>query len=172
MKTKLIFSWLTAMVLLTSSCDEKSVVKSESVENYIEQLKANKYNSDNLPSFTYQDIPFLLENRNDTQLITNFPRNFISSYYQSDCTVGMYVLWTIESIRAVSINSQFLTQRFPSQNPLLALRNSNEFKPVSDNASHLIAAQAYYDWWTINKLQDFDTFKNIDPLKDTDYKWH
>lgn len=172
MRTKLTFSCLTIIALLTSSCDKNSTGNSESVENYIEQLKANKYDSDNLPSFTYQDILFLLEYRNDTQVITNFPRNLISSYYQSECTVGMYVLWTIESIRAVSINSQFLIQGFPSQNPLLALRNSNEFKPVSDNSSHSIAAKAYYDWWTKNKLQDFDTFKNVDPLKDTDYKWH
>jgi hypothetical protein len=147
-------------------------VKSDSVETYIAQLKANKVSSDNLPSLTHQDIPILLENRNDTQIITNFPRNLISSYYQPECTVGMYILWTIESIRAVSINSQFLIQRFPSQNPILTLRNSTELKLISDSASHLIAAQAYYDWWTKNKSKDFDTFKNIDPLNSTDYKWH
>lgn len=84
----------------------------------------------------------------------------------------MYVLWTIESIRAVSINSQYLIKRFPSQNPILALRDSDELELVSDNTSHRIAAKSYYDWWNDNTHRDFNDFKNIDPLKDTDYKWH
>ena len=84
----------------------------------------------------------------------------------------MYVLWTVESIRAVSINSDLLIERFPSQNPILALRNSNELVLVSDNTSHSIAAKAYYDWWTNNKNKDFNTFNHIDPLENTDYKWH
>ena len=62
--------------------------------------------------------------------------------------------------------------RFPSQNPLLTLRNSVELSLVSDNVSHSIAAKAYYDWWETNKNKNFDDFKNIDPLADTDYKWH
>ena len=169
---KLTFIYLTILAILPSSCDENSNTKSESVENYIQLLKSNQYQFDNLPLFTYQDIPFLLEYRNETQMITNYPRNMISSYYQPECTLGMYVLWTIESIRAVSINSGFLIKRFPSQNPILALRNSNELVLVSDNTSHSIAAKAYYDWWTNNKNKDFNTFNNIDPLKNTDYKWH
>jgi len=172
MKTKLTFICLTILATLTSSCDENISTKSESVENYIRLLKSNQYRSDNLPLFTYQDIPFLLEYRNETQLITNYPRNMISSYYQPECALGMYVLWTIESIRAISINSTSLMQRFPSQNPILALKNSTELKLVSDNTSHSIVAKAYSDWWTSNKNIDFNTFKNIDPLEKTDYKWH
>lgn len=169
---KLIFICLTILAVLTSSCDNDPITKSETVENYIQLLKSNQYQSDNLPLFTYQDIPFLLEYRNDTHIITDYPRNMISSYYQPECTLGMYVLWTVESIRAVSINSDLLIERFPSQNPILALRNSNELVLVSDNTSHSIAAKAYYDWWTNNKNKDFNTFNHIDPLENTDYKWH
>lgn len=173
MKTKLILIGLTILIILTNSCNENTnLKKTESVETYIELLKSNQYDSMNLPSFTYQDIPILLEYRNETQMIANYPHNPISSLYGPECTLGMYVLWTIESIRAVSINSQYLIKRFPSQNPILALRDSDELKLVSDNTSHTIAAKSYYDWWNDNTHRDFNDFKNIDPLKDTDYKWH
>lgn len=155
-------------------CDKKDNKETinQDVETYIELLKSNQYDSLNLPSFTYKDIPALLQYRNETQIITNFPHNPISSWYGPECKLGMYVLWTVESIRAVSINSEYLIKRFPSQNPILARRSSAELDLVSDNASHTIAAKAYFDWWENNKNRDFDDFKNIDPLKDTDYKWH
>jgi lipopolysaccharide export system protein LptC len=149
------FICLTLFAILTSSCEDNSTTKSDSVENYVKLLKSNQYQSDNLPLLTYEDIPFLLEYRNETQTITNYPRNPISSFHQPECTLGRYVLWTIESIRAVSINSNSLVMRFPSLNPILASRNSNELIFVPDNTSHSIAAKAYYDWWTNNKNSDF-----------------
>ncbi|MBP6663059.1 MAG: DUF4943 family protein [Paludibacter sp.] len=135
-------------------------------------MKANQYDSINLPAFTYNDIPTLLKYRNDTQVITNFPHNGISSLYAPNCTLGMYVLWTIESIRAVSINSKYLIMRFPSQNPILALRDSVDLMLVNDDTSHKIAAKAYFDWWENNKQKNFGEFKDIDPLVETKYRWH
>ena len=140
------------------------------VQTYINQLKSNSYNASELPAFKPSDIPALLEYRNSTLVITNFPHNGISSLWGPDCKLGMYVLWTIESIRAVEINSKYLIGRFPSQNPILALRASQELELVYDIKSQNEAAKAYYEWWysgyvLIDKM-------NIDPLKDTDYRWH
>ena len=84
----------------------------------------------------------------------------------------MYVLWTIESVRAVSIGSEHLILRFPSQNPILALRNSDELELVYDDESHEIAARAYYNWWYNNTNKSFYDFNNIDPLKETNFQWH
>jgi hypothetical protein len=142
------------------------------VEKYIELLKSNQYDSINLPAFTYLDIPALLKYRNETQIITNFPHNGISSLWEPECKLGMYVLWTIESIRAVAINSKYLIMRFPSLNPILALRDSDELNLIYTYESHKIAANAYYNWWVNNKRKSFNEFKNIDPLKSTDYRWH
>ncbi len=72
----------------------------------------------------------------------------------------------------MAINSQYLIVRFPSQNPILALKDSDELELVYDNVSHEIAAKAYFDWWENNKHSNFNEFKNIDPLMETDYKWH
>jgi hypothetical protein len=168
--------YIFLLIFISSLIGCESQVNNETenldVETYIRLLKSNQYNSLYLPSFTYKDIPALLEYRNENQIITNFPHNPISSFYNPDCALGIYVLWTIESIRAVSISSESLIMRFPSQNPILALRNSEVLTLVSDNLSHTIAANAYFEWWESNKNKEFDDFKNIDPLKNTDYRWH
>lgn len=171
MKTLKTFILLFAFVGLIS-CDNNKETSNLTVDRYVELLKANQYKSTSLPAFTYNDIPALLKYRNETQVITNFPHNGISSLYAPDCTLGMYVLWTIESIRAVSINSEYLTMGFPSQNPILALRDSTGLNLVYDESSHEVAAQAYSDWWENNKQKNFNEFKNIDPLTGTKYKWH
>jgi hypothetical protein len=140
------------------------------VETYINQLKSNSYKASELPAFKPSDIPALLEYRNSTIVISNFPHNGISSLWGPECKLGMYVLWTIESIRAVEINSKYLIGRFPSQNPILAFRDAPELDLVYDTKSHEVAAKAYYDWWYSSYM--LNDKMNIDPLKDTDYRWH
>jgi hypothetical protein len=173
MKT-LKFFFLLILLMGFIRCDKKdnNEINNLDVETYIELLKSNQFDSLNLPAFTYNDIPALLQYRNESQIITNFPHNPISSLYRSECKLGMYVLWTIESVRAVSVKSEHMVMRFPSQNPILAFSDSVELTLVSDHLSHSIAAQAYFVWWENNKNNDFDDFKNIDPLEDTDYRWH
>jgi hypothetical protein len=159
--------------LLSCNKDELKEIEDVNVERYVELLKTNQYDYFiELPAFTYVDIPALLKYRNDTLIITNFPHNSISSLWGPDCKLGMYVLWTIESIRAVATDSEFLIGRFPSQNPILALRNAEELQLVFDDESHEVAAKAYFNWWEENKDKKFDEFKNIDPLLNTPYKWH
>jgi hypothetical protein len=92
--------------------------------------------------------------------------------FKPECKLGMYVLWTIESIRVRSLTTQPDTWGFPSQNPVLKLRNSTTLVLVTDNAAFQIASKAYFDWWEANKSKSFDEFKAIDPLQNTDYKWH
>jgi hypothetical protein len=160
------------VALLACDKNENEATENPDVETYIALLKSNQYDSLTLPAFTYKDIPELLQYRSENQLITSFPHNPVSSLWESECKLGIYVLWTIESIRAVSINSEYLLMRFPSQNPSLALRNAVGLKLVSDSISHKIAADAYYDWWESNRDKVFDDFKNIDPLENTDYRWN
>jgi len=175
---KLIFVLIPFITLISceknTSCDDSDtdVEYNFEVEGYVALLKANQYDSGNLPAFTYQDIPALLEYRNETQVISDFPHNPISSLWAPDCKLGMFILWTIESIRSVAIESKYLILRFPSQNPILALRDSEELDLVFDDESQEIAAQAYYNWWYSHSCMSFDEFKNIDPLANTAYRWH
>lgn len=141
------------------------------VDNYIDLLKKGKYDSFDLPEFTYKDIPALLNYRNETQIITDFPNNGISSLRMQECSLGMYVLWTIESVRAVAIDSKYLIARFPSQNPVVQLKEEPYDIEFGTEIQELVAKK-YYDWWQINKRKDFKKFKNIDPLSNTKYRWH
>jgi hypothetical protein len=141
------------------------------VEKYIELLKEGKYNSLDLPNFSYEDISALLEYRNENQMITGFPINMISSLGTPECSLGMYVLWTIESIRAVAIYSEYLIGRFPSQNPVVQQRGEPFDLKYGVEIQEIISS-AYYDWWEENKNKTFNEFKNIDPLAETEYRWH
>lgn len=167
MKTKSILLVLS-LLLISISCEKQNTNNTE-VESYISLLKSGQYDSYNLPEFQPSEIPTLLKYINDTTSITKFPRNGISSYMQLKCKLGMVVLWTIESIRAVEIHSDRLVGRFPSQNPILAFRDTLS-KWSFDDKSHLIAAKAYDDWW--HSIHIFKDKMNIDPLKDTPYTWH
>jgi hypothetical protein len=175
---KLIFVLIPIIGLLScerkSSCDDfnTDVEYNNQVENYVALLKANHYDSTNLPDFSSRDIPALLQYRNDTQLISNFPHNPISSLWAPECKLGMFILWTIESIRSISIESEYLILRFPSQNPILALKDSEELDLVFDDESQLVAAREYYNWWYSHRCMSFDEFNNIDPLAKTAYRWH
>lgn len=165
MKAKCILS-VMSFLIISIGCEKQN---SQEVEDYVALLKSGQYDSFNLPEFKSSDIPTLLKFVNDTTSITKFPRNGISSYMQLECNLGMIVLWTIESIRAFEIESDRLIGRFPSQNPILALRDTPS-EWVFDTASQLVAAKAYNDWWHSNHI--FKDKMKIDPLKDTPYKWH
>jgi len=158
-------------------CDKKDneVIVNLDVAKYIELLKSNQFDSINIPAFTSIDIPSLLKYRNDNQVVTIFPANPISSYATTapKYKLGVLVLWTIESIRAVSIKSPRLIGKFPSQNPFIALRNNpSEWVLDYNSPAYEIISQAYFDWWENNKQKSFDQFNNIDPLVNTNYIWH
>jgi hypothetical protein len=141
----------------------------EEVKIYIDRLLSGDYVSYELPVFAVTDIPDLLKYRDVTTVITKFPRNPVSSYYQSECRLGVYVLWTVESIREVE-NGSDLILRFPSQNSVLALRETHEFMPVTDEQSHREISRAYYEWWYSSS--SFTNKIKTDPLEDTKYIWH
>jgi hypothetical protein len=169
---KFLIILVLSAILLSCNKDHNTSVPALTVEKYIELLKSNQYDSVTLPAFSYQDIPALLKYRNETQIITNFPLNPISSFLLPECKLGIYVLWTIESIRAVSIDSKNLILRFPSLNPILANQASGELGLIYSEESHQIVAKAYFDWWENNKHKNFNEFNFIDPLISTDYRWH
>jgi hypothetical protein len=167
MKTTLKF-FLIILVVATCSCEKRA--DNEAVNIYIDKLMSGDFVAFDLPAFTHDDIPALLDYRDASTIITTFPRNPVSSYFQSECRLGIYILWTVESIREVENNTYGLIGRFPSQNSIIALRETHEFKPVTDEQSHREISRAYYEWW-YSSLPVSDKMKT-DPLKGTKYIWH
>lgn len=164
---------LFAALISFFSCDKEDAedLTKVSVERYIELLKQGKYDSRDLPDFTYQDIPALLKYRNDTQMITDFPYNPISSFYTEECSLGMYVLWTIESIRTTALSHDPSSGKFPSLNPMVG-QKGEEYEIKTGSEIQEIVSKEYFDWWEGNKNKNFEEFKDIDPLSDSEYRWY
>lgn len=170
-KLKILIFCIALTGILGCEKNESEDFKNLEVDRYVSLLKNGSYSSRELPEFTYKDIPALLEYRDETQMIKNFPKNGISSLAIQECSLGMYVLWTIESIRAVAIESKYLNGRFPSQNPIIVKRGQT-FEIVKTIEVQTIISKCYYSWWERNKNREFNHFKKIDPLSDTEYMWH
>ena len=85
-----------------------------------------------------------------------------------DCKLGVYALWTIESIRVCAIVADGHLFRFPSGNPILIF-NMADSGVLDNDIAHQAAAKAYRDWWNSNI--DFQSIKNTNPLENTDYRW-
>lgn len=172
MKTlKLVIVLIPLLALF--GCNDKENEQIEEVEKYINALKSNQYDERDLPAFTYKHIDKLLEYRNEKNSITQFPRNPLSSFYQEECELGVYILWTLEYIRVSSIHSDLLIAgKFPSMNPILKLRTSEKLEFVYDIEAYQILSNTYYVWWTSNKDKTLKKIMEIDPLEHTIYKWH
>lgn len=83
-----------------------------------------------LPDFNRAEISYLIDYVNDMDFLGCVSFNSISSFYQSECTLGVYAMWMIEYIRLKEINTT-LQSGFPSQNPILQEINSSQFEPTN-----------------------------------------
>lgn len=171
------YSFLILLFLLNlsfSSCeeDESEQLKNE-VEQYMADLQAGKYdNAMELPPFTLEAIPTLLQYSENKRVITRFPRNPVSSYSNPNCTLGLYALWTVESIRLrYAQPDEPLAGRFPSLNPNLARRSTFVFNPEEREMAQEAAAAAYQAWWQRSQTLDYYSLMEIDPLQNTDFYW-
>jgi hypothetical protein len=161
-------------IFVSTSC-EKTSDDNISIRTYIKQLKSGSYNLQNakklpdLPAFEPADIPELLVYADDKQIITGFPHNPLSSYFEPDCRLGVYILWTIESIRLVSNGKNLALGRFPSLNPIIGVKGIGSYDTIDNDTIHQATVQAYNNWWNSNS--DFEQIKTINPLENTIYGW-
>ena len=149
------------------SCNDQNRNLSE-VENFVETLKENKAEGFEAPDFNVDHISELLNFRNEQMIISNFPRNPVSSFYLEEVAIGIYILWTIESIRMEAINDPDF-HLYASLNPKIVQLNTGG--EMIDQSNILpVAAEAYFEWWNSNlsieeKLQ-------ISPLENLDLIWN
>lgn len=161
-------------VMLSCSKDETEIISNPNVETYIELLKANQYDSFKLPEFSPEDIPTLLQYINDLSVVKKFPTNPISSYAEPnpEYRLGVLILWTIESIRLAATDNKPI-HGFASQNPFVQTKSEPvEWLTNHDSETYNTIRQAYSNWWNENKHKKFSRFCNIDPLLETEYRWH
>ena len=161
---KTLFFCITACVLFVS-CSKKSSDLSK-VDMFIETLKEDK-TAPEKPDFNVDNISELMEYRNEQLTISNFPRNALSSFYMEDVAVGMYVLWTIESLRMEAINDPNF-YLFASLNPRIARTSTGQL--VDQDIIRSEVAEAYSAWWT-SKLT-LEEKLQINPLEGLDLIWN
>ena len=178
MRLLYLISLIGLFLALTGCSDDPPnlVTPDAAVVQYMDALMAGTYADWELPDFGPDQIPALLGYAEDSTPVEVFPRNGISSFYQPECSLGMLALWTIESIRVRDLVASTPRGfgRFPSLNPVLALRASTELELVTSYDAQLGAARAYRNWWQSRILLggDFEKLRQTDPLADTPWHWH
>jgi hypothetical protein len=139
------------------------------VDAFINLLLDGEYHYRALPTFGPEVITKLLTYASDQTAIEQYPSNPISSYRSASVPLGYFVLWTVEHIRLNHPHTNDPAFTYPSQNPVLQ-RRGDSFDPITDNESLDIIATAYRLWW--NESANFEMLRQIDPLMDTDFRWH
>jgi len=170
----MIFLFIILMLLI--NCQDPNLEnETYTVEEYVNDLTNNSYHSSVLPEFSPNQIPELLSYCQSTNYLYIFPTNPLSSYYQDQCKLGFLMLWTVESIRlsyGLELNSQM--DRYPSQNPIIEYLDSVKMTYVMDQSDDCLnkVAENYSVWWSANSHQNFSRLRLINPLENTNYKWH
>jgi hypothetical protein len=173
MKTAIHALGLCLLLSLISCQDDDIQANQSEVDNYMARLQSGDYEAMELPPFTPEAIPALLRYSDGRKLITQFPRNPISSAYHPDCRLGLFALWTIESIRQTYIQADNkMPGRFPSLNPELAKRETYVYNPAEREVAQQAATVAYQAWWSRSQSISIDELMQIDPLADTEYLWY
>ncbi|HPV87609.1 MAG TPA: DUF4943 family protein [Bacteroidales bacterium] len=171
---KILFIILVLPILF--SCERHYGEDKPETEYFVNQVRSGEYTAMWLPALTYESIPTLLKYAGSEEHITDFPHNLLSSCYQRECRLGIYMLWVVESIRLNSgkRNDGFID--YASQNPLLKKRNpksdSIEFINIDDDQAHAEVVRAYKNWWNRGRNMLFHMYKHVDPLEKSEYMWH
>ena len=162
---KTLFFYIIACLFLVC-CSKKSNDLSM-VDMFIDVLKEDSTENLESPKFTVDDISELLDYRNDELIISKFPRNPLSSLYMEDVEVGMFVLWTIESLRMEAIDDPNF-YLFASLNPRVIRVSTSEL--LDQNNILPIVAEAYFEWW--NSSLTTEEKLEMYPLEGMDLKWN
>ncbi|NND08681.1 MAG: DUF4943 family protein [Saprospiraceae bacterium] len=152
--------------LLLVSCSKQNAELSK-VEALIEALKEGNWETIKAPDFSDYSIAELLEFRNDKSQISSFPSNPISSFYMEEVSLGMYVLWTIGSIRMRTIEDPDF-YLFASLNPRIVRGSTGEL--VDQEVVFPEVSAAYFAWW--NSSLSTDAKLQINPLEQLDLIWN
>lgn len=145
----------------------KNSIELSKVDTFINILKEDRNERLEASNLNIEDISDLLEYRNDQQVISNFPRNPLSSFALEEVTIGIYTLWNIESIRIREIDSldHYL---FASLNPRIIRTSTGEL--VNQNEILSEVATAYVTWWTSSLSLEEKLQTN--PLEGLDLSWN
>lgn len=173
-KMKNYYLFLSSVLLVfIAGCSKNNIDKNADKEarDYVAQLISGQFTATSIPDLKKESIPTLLMYSKDTTAITKFPVNPISSYRSHQNKLGLVVLWTVESIRQFAEKNVLSFTRYPSQNALLGMKDPVSGGFISDYQAQLAVANAYIEWWENNSNRNFKSFRDINPMDQTIYRW-
>jgi len=88
----------------------------------------------------------------------------------TELRLGECLLWTVESVR-LNYNQTDEYKKFPSLVPQLIIPGGTAEPQIASINDLERAYELYLAWWTNNKTENFDDFRNINPLKDAVLIW-
>lgn len=162
---KKVFLFLT-ICFLGIQCSKRDNQFPE-VDAFVVSLKESESETLLAPDFDVDDIPGLLKYRNDETKVSIFPRNPISSFFMKEVSVGMYVLWMVETTRLKAIDDPDF-YLFASLNPRIAQKGSGDL--IDQDAILPQVASRYFEWWHTNV--SLNKRLRTAPLKRTDLIWN
>jgi len=171
----LFFSFNTELFSQEVDSSYIEVETNYSISKLINTLKINtfKQSTFDISLLVWNDIPKLLAYGGSTLIITNFPRNPLSSYCLKECKLGIIMLWLVEAIRLNEGKSSYNPfKRYASLNPILSAKGQKTITSENNTLEFLkISYEAYKKWWSEANLIGKDKAKNINPLAETGLRW-
>ena len=162
---------LCAALLVPFSCKKQALQSQDEVEAYVESLLDGSYRGTlQMKLFEPEAIPALLSYADDKRQISFPPVNPLSSSLLPSCSVGIYMLWTVEGIRQADGSGKgfgypSLTPAFRQTTCLVSEEYESEYLSSDVQA---IVAKAYRTWWASGS---FSAIKDKDPMDGTGLAW-
>ncbi len=168
------FILLVALASLCVGCSEEVLdYHDPDVRLFVKQLKAGTYNTQSpegfveVPCFTAEHIPELLQYVDDLTLISSFPLPPITSYYEGKTRLGECIMWIIESLRI---------GMYASLGTRMVYANAESYEGIYflSDQDVLQAAERYRLWWEhMNYPHTEWTLSPClnDPLCGSGYRW-
>lgn len=134
------------------------------VDALFDSFRKDEYRARSFPDLTLSDVPALLKLGESDRILKTFPRNLISSQFETNCSQGMVALWLIEGIRQ--------GKGYPSLNSLCLGNNPNkDWTAESENNRKAVLA-SYQQWWKETMAQMAKHTQANDPLAKANLNWH
>lgn len=144
--------------------EERDEIENEKVEALFESFRNEEYRDHKFPDLDFDDIPALLEVAESERQLKVFPRNMLSSQFESTCREGIVALWLIEGVRK--------GKKFPSLNSLcLSKRPGNDWTSDSES-NHKRALDCYRKWWKDVNGLPIQQAKEVNPIRSAGLHWH
>lgn len=93
------FIYIILLTVVVAACKKSDTADSDIVDQFVKDVKAERYREFTLPAFNASHIEALMQHASDGQIVSHYPRPPHSSYLGPPMEVGFVMLYEIEAAR-------------------------------------------------------------------------